>query len=247
MKTSLKPKRLEKAEDSFRKQLMDGASVIRNSGVLSFILSIFFVVMIGAGIINALIVPFLEDDLHFGAFELGLVMGGSSALGAVGAALLGKKSQIEKPLYLLAGSMVLAGFMVFGLSLSVDLFGVLIFFSLVGLVNVTIAIPSNALLQELVRDELRGRVFAFQSVMIDTAKVIGMIVAGLWAESIGTSRPPLSFAGVFLLIVGTLGFGIIARKNIHFEIDEKRRLRSEAEMESERVEEITLQDIEDSS
>jgi len=85
-----------------------------------------------------------------------------------------------------------------------------------------IAIPSSAIMQEIVADDMRGRVFSFQSIMTNTAMIMGMGVAGFWAETVGSSRPPIFSGGIILAVVGFLSFIAIGALKLHKRLEEIR-------------------------
>jgi DHA3 family macrolide efflux protein-like MFS transporter len=82
-------------------------------------------------------------------------------------------------------------------------------------VDVILNIPLTVLMQELVEDELRGRVFALLSVAFTAVQVIGMGIGGVWAEAVGSTGPPMIGAALALALVSLLGFLAVAKLNLH--------------------------------
>jgi len=220
--TSLVPKVTSDREQSFARDLLDGASVIRRNRILTFIIIMFSVVMIGGGMINALIVPFFEGELGFDAIQFSFLLSATAISGIITAVILGNKKEINRPLNLISFALFFGGLVILSIALVSDYFIILILFSMIGLVNVMIAIPSSAIMQEIVADDMRGRVFSFQSIMTNTAMIMGMGVAGFWAETVGSSRPPIFSGGVILAVVGFLSFIAIGALKLHKRLDEIR-------------------------
>jgi hypothetical protein len=53
-----------------------------------------------------------------------------------------------------------------------------------------------------------------------------MAIAGVWAESVNSSRPPIFVAGVGALIIGIIGFALVIGRGMHgilWKIREERR------------------------
>ena len=70
-------------------------------------------------------------------------------------------------------------------------------------------------MQELVEDELRGRVFALLNVAFTSVQVIGMGIGGFWAETVGSTTPPFIGAASALVVVALIGFVVIAKLHLH--------------------------------
>ena len=82
---------------------------------------------------------------------------------------------------------MLAGFAIFAMVLAFDLVTVMLSWAMIGAVDVMLNIPLSVLMQELVDDELRGRVFALLNVAFTAFQVTGMGLGGVWAEAAGST------------------------------------------------------------
>ena len=109
-----------------------------------------------------------------------------------------------------------------------DFTSALLLFSSIGLVNVLLGVPANALIQELIERDKLGRVFSFENIMINIALVIGMGIGGVWADAVSSSRPPFFLGGLVIALVGIVGALLVARLRLHNQID---GIRSEREAE----------------
>jgi MFS family permease len=241
IRASLVPERMPDVERSYIREMKEAVSVIRRSSVVSFLLMIFTALMLLGGMLNAIIVPFFQGELAFDEFYFSLIMSGSAVSGVIAAAILGQKSEIKRPFFLMMAAMVLVG-VVFSLMAFVatgDFISALLLMSTVGAVNVAIGVPNAAIMQEIIEDKMRGKVFSFQSVMINTAQLAGMAISGVWAESVSSSRPPIFVAGLGALIIGIIGFLIVVRVGMHGTLWKIREeLRPPAVEESEDVQTI---------
>ncbi len=229
IKTPLKPKKVADREVPFIKEILEGAMIIRTSGLMSFIIGMFTVLSLGSGMVNALVIPFFEGELGFDSIQFSLLLSGSAVSGLLSALYLGNRSQLSKPLYIITAAMIWAGAVILGMSLISNFIGALLLFSSIGLINVSIGVPANALIQELIEGDKLGRVFSFESIMINIALVIGMGFGGVWADAVGSSRPPFFLGGLVIALVGVVGALVVARLRLHSQIDEIRSVR-EAEV-----------------
>jgi MFS family permease len=160
-----------------------------------------------------------------------LILSAGAATGAVAAIFFSRKKELNKPLYLVAFAGLLAGFAVFALVLAFDLLTVMLSWAMIGAVDVTLNIPLSVLMQELVEDKLRGRVFALLNVAFTAVQVVGMGFGGVWAEVAGSTGPPLVGAAIGLVVVSLIGFVVVAKLKLH------NRLETTAESVVEDVEE----------
>ncbi|MHA2396679.1 MAG: MFS transporter, partial [Candidatus Thorarchaeota archaeon] len=211
IKTSLVPEKVPDTDRSFTREMREAVGLIRRNSIVSFLLLIFTALMLLGGMLNAVIVPFFQGELVFDEFFFSLLMSGSAVSGVIAAAILGQKSEIKRPFFLMMLAMVVVGitFSLLSFVAAGDFLFALLLMSVVGAVNVAIGVPNAAIMQEIIEDKMRGKVFSFQSVMINTAQLTGMAIAGVWAESVNSSRPPIFVAGVGALIIGIIGFALV--------------------------------------
>ncbi len=211
---SLKPvSTMEK--ESLRTQIVEGARIVTSNSILSFLFVFAIAIAGSSGIFNALLVPFLEADHGLGPSEMGFLLALGAASGALTAYYFGRKKELVKPLYLVSLASLIAGVSCFIIALATDLTGILIGWVIIGCVDVLLNIPLSVLMQRLVQDEFRGRVFALLNVAFTTFQVAGMGIGGVWAEAAGSSIPAFIGAGLGLLVVGILGFLAVARWHLH--------------------------------
>jgi MFS family permease len=231
IQTNLIPNRSRDDKESLMKQIAQGARYVAGNAILSF-LFVFAMLLAGSsGILNALLIPYLEGELGLGSAQFGLILSAGAATGAVAAIFFSRKKELNKPLYLVAFAGLLAGFAVFALVLAFDLLTVMLSWAMIGAVDVTLNIPLSVLMQELVEDKLRGRVFALLNVAFTAVQVVGMGFGGVWAEVAGSTGPPLVGAAIGLVVVSLIGFVVVAKLKLH------NRLETTAESVVEDVEE----------
>ncbi|MFX1579259.1 MAG: MFS transporter [Promethearchaeota archaeon] len=217
IRSSLVPEMKPEIERSYIREMREAGKIIRRSAIVSFLLVIFTALMLLGGMLNAIIVPFFQGELGFDEFLFSLIMSGSAVSGVIAAAILGQKSTIKKPFFLMMLAMLVIGTTMSLLSFiaSGDFLPALLLMSVVGAVNVAIGVPNAAIMQEIIEDQMRGKVFSFQSMMINTAQLTGMAIAGVWAESVSSSRPPIFIAGVGAFIIGLIGFAFVIVRRLH--------------------------------
>ncbi len=213
--TSLIPRESILDKESLLVQIKQGARYVIGNSILSFLFVFAMLLAISSGILNALFMPLLEGELVLGSAQIGLVLSAGAASGAMSAVYFSRKKKIDRPLYLIASAGLLAGVAVFALLLSFDLVTVMLSWAMIGAVDVILNIPLTVLMQELVEDKLRGRVFALLNVAFTAVQVVGMGIGGVWAEAAAATGPPMIGAAIALVLVSLLGFAVAAKMNLH--------------------------------
>ncbi|MDH4222145.1 MAG: MFS transporter [candidate division Zixibacteria bacterium] len=157
--------------------------IIGNKKVLALILmastmSIF-------GLSYAVLMPvFARDILKAGSSGLGFLMS-AAGIGAISAGLgLASRKKEEKLKYMQAGITV------FFISLLLFSFSKSFFFSFIFLIGagwgmISLVATCNTLLQEIIPDELRGRVMSFYVMMFMGTMPLGSLIAGTLGEAVG--------------------------------------------------------------
>ncbi len=201
--------------ESLMAQIKQGARYVVGNSILSFLFVFAMLLAVSSGILNALFMPYLEGELGLGSAQIGLVLSAGAASGAIAAVYFSRKKELDRPLYLVALAGLLAGIAIFALVLAFDLVTVMLSWAMIGAVDVILNIPLTVLMQELVEDELRGRVFALLSVAFTALQVIGMAIGGVWAETVAATGPPMMSAALALALVSILGFIVVAKLNLH--------------------------------
>ncbi|MFW9808313.1 MAG: MFS transporter [Candidatus Thorarchaeota archaeon] len=227
IKTNLIPDRTNEDRESLMAQIAQGARYVIGNAILSFLFVFAMLLAASSGILNALLMPYFEGEIGLGSAQVGLVLSAGAASGAASAVYFSRKKDLDKPLYLVAFAGLLAGVAVFALVLAFDLVTVMISWAMIGAVDVILNIPLSVLMQQLVEDKLRGRVFSLLNVAFTAVQVVGMGLGGVWAEVAGSTGPPLIGAAVGLVIVSLLGFVVVAIMKLHSRLE----IPSEVEVE----------------
>ncbi|MFW9834041.1 MAG: MFS transporter [Candidatus Thorarchaeota archaeon] len=212
---NLIPNRESDNMESLASQIKQGARYVVGNAILSFLFVFAMLLAVSSGILNALFMPYLEGEIGLGSAQVGLVLSAGAASGAMAAVYFSRKQELDKPLYLVAGAGLLAGVAVFALVIAFDIVTVMFSWAMIGAVDVILNIPLSVLLQELVEDDLRGRVFSLLNVAFTALQVVGMAIGGVWAETVGSTGPPMTAAALALTGVSLLGFLVVAKLNLH--------------------------------
>jgi len=201
---NLKPQNEIAEKERLMEQISAGAKVVIQNAILSFIFVFAILLAVSSGILNALLLPHLQGSLGLSESDVGLIMGVGAGVGMVAAIYLGKKSDLKRPLALINIAGIIAGIAVIGFSLSDGFLGVVLSWMIIASVDVILNIPLSVIMQRLVADEMRGRVFSLLSIAFTSFQVIGMGLGGVWAETIGSTVLPLFASGLAFFLVSII-------------------------------------------
>ena len=185
-------------------QMREGFSLIRASRPVLFVVSIFSGIMFLIGGINVLLLVFIRDVLHMEIVHLGVLsgfQGGGMALGALAVGFIG--GQFPRRSLMLVGTFLVGVFLaLFGVNVYM-----LVSYGLMFLIGMSISvlnIPASTLLQEVVPDEIRGRVFGVQGTLIQTFTIISIGWESAVADIVGP-QTVIIMVGVLCACIGILG------------------------------------------
>jgi len=169
---------------SFLASFKEGISyIMKNKRALSLILMVSTMSIFGFS--YAVLMPvFARNILKSGAAGLGFLMS-AVGIGAISAGLgLASRKTEEKLKYMQAGIVVFF-FSLFLFSFSKSFFFSLIFLVGTGWGMISLVATCNTLLQEIIPDELRGRVMSFYTMMFMGTMPIGSFLAGALGQILG--------------------------------------------------------------
>ncbi|MDQ7843352.1 MAG: MFS transporter [Armatimonadota bacterium] len=190
---------VEKFDKSFHSDMLAGFNYLIGQKVALGAVTIVAATILGAAALNALEPVFAREisanaELAFGMmvtfWGLGMV---------VGSGLLMRVGHHWSWRRLFLGGSLLLGVSTMGVATSVSLATVLAMLAVGGIGNALTAILLTTILQRLVPDILRGRVFAFSTLAIQSAQVLGMMTWGALAQYFPTRS---LFAVASLLSLG---------------------------------------------
>jgi DHA3 family macrolide efflux protein-like MFS transporter len=218
IKTSLVPKDMVEKE-SVKTQIVQGAGYVRGNPILAYLFVFAMLLASSSGILNALLIPHLESQIGITESEFGIVLSVGAAMGTAVALVMGRREKLPYPLYIAAFAGIVAGIGVLSLAVAGSLWTVLISWALIGSVDVMLNIPLGVLMQGLVEDRFRGRVFALLNVVFTALQVVGMAIGGVWAELVHSTVAPMMVAGLVLLLVSLLGAFVAAGTKLNQKLD----------------------------
>ncbi|MBU0501643.1 MAG: MFS transporter [bacterium] len=207
----LKPLKKETKEKDhpILKDLFFGLEFVRHHQIVRYSLYKLFVATAAIAIVSLLAISYAEEVLNIGQQNFGYLIfavGGGMFLGM---GLLERLRKVMKK-----GTIVIVSFVVSGLSLVAigqinDLYWALFFIFLLGVGNIFITSSIQTILQQHIPRQIRGRVFGIQNMLISSAFVFPVILAG-WLADIYGIQATMGGVGWIVLVAG--GMGIFFKK-----------------------------------
>lgn len=172
--------------------LLDGFRYVRNRPRVFSLLSISAINSLFGAPYLTLIPVFARDIFHLGASGLGWMMGVAGAGAFLGALFLAYLGDFKRKGWLVLGGAFGFGVFLIAFALATQLVWSLIFLFGVGFAVVTSVAVTNTLLQQLVTDQMRGRVMSMFILSFMGAMPIGNLLAGAVSHRYGA---PFALAG----------------------------------------------------
>lgn len=185
------------------RDLIAGLRYVRKRPRVSSLLSMSAVISLFGAPYITLIPVFARDIFHLGATGLAWMMGVAGAGAFFGALFLAYLGDFKRKGWSVLGGAFGFGVFLIAFAQSTHLPLSLIFLFGVGLTVVTSVAMTNTLLQQLVRDEMRGRVMSMFILSFIGAMPIGNLLAGVVSHRYGAPSA-LAGGGVCIIIYVTI-------------------------------------------
>jgi hypothetical protein len=190
-------------------EMLAGASFVRGSPLVRGLLGLMAVQTIGFAVVPVLQVVMVTQGLGLPASHLGYLMA-VFAVGMLGGGLaMPAISPRVRPTLLITLAAISYGVCFLLLAVSESLVLVYVWLAGMGACEAAFSVAVPTLLQRIVPDELRGRVFSAQNMVLTLMMVIGMGIAGVAAEALPV-RTVFACGAVVSIVGGAMGFRLFA-------------------------------------
>ncbi|MFH1847721.1 MAG: MFS transporter [Candidatus Omnitrophota bacterium] len=206
----LASKALEQAlRQSVWNQIKEGIKFIFEYKKAKFIMGVLFALMAGAGAIFCVSIVYIQEAFGSATADLGFLgvfLGIGLLSGALAYGRFGNRLNKRKVVY---ASFILGGI---GISVFTIVLRVFPYYRIIGLLSILVGaaispviVSTNTLMHEAIPDQLRGRIFSSQEMVIHLAFLIFMFISAILAEYIGRMWVLIGCGCIFSLI-GISGF-----------------------------------------
>jgi predicted MFS family arabinose efflux permease len=191
-------------EYPIRRDLLFGLEFIRRNQVVRYSLLKLFMATAAIAVVSLLAISYAKEILAIGAENFGYL------IIAVGVGMFVGMTILERLCRILSkGTIVVISFIVSGLALVLigsisDLKIALLLIALLGVGNIFITSSIQTILQQRIPRRIRGRVFGVQNMLINSAFVFPVIIAGAVADMYGV-RIALDALGWIVVLTGLAG------------------------------------------
>ena len=191
----------------------DGLKLVRKQQLICGIFVVFGVAMIGEGIIEVVLAPYVKNVMHGNALVLGWLMTAQAIGGIAGSLIIVQLSKIIHPTRLIPVSALILGTLLFIVA-QFPLFKVVVpVITIAGIGVIGFFVSMITLLQSNVSDQYRGRIFGALNTVQAAAMLFGMILASGLGDRIGII-PTIELDACFNILAGILAFFMIRKRNI---------------------------------
>ncbi|MFH1541670.1 MAG: MFS transporter, partial [bacterium] len=191
-------------DNSVLKDLLFGLEFIRRSDIVKYALIKLCVATSAIAVISLLAISYAKDVLGIGAENFGYLIIAVGVGMFVGMGLLERLHRFMKMGTIVIISFIFSGLALLGIGQVSNLHYALFFISILGLGNIFITSSIQTILQHRIPKEVRGRVFGVQNMLINSAFVFPVLIAGIVADIYGV-RVALEILGWIVLLTGISG------------------------------------------
>lgn len=178
--TNLRP--VSQADTKFTpvSDMKDAIRIIRKRPQLKYLFSSSFVLLIGVGVLDPLLAPFLNSAFGYSPREFGLLLALSAICGAVAAFFLIARGEFSNKLKMIGSGYLLGGLALILMaeaSLQNNNGYLLAAAGLLGIVNVAIYILTATFIQETVEDSYLGKINGIFATNLVLGQLLGSLLA----------------------------------------------------------------------
>lgn len=173
----------------FAGEWLEGLQLIRQQRALTILLIMFALQSLGEGVFGVLLVVFVKQVLHGGSVDYGLILSIQAVGSLIGGIFIGAFGNRFAPARMLGICVVLFGLIdLIIIDIPVyfpSLLLVMALFVAVGIPGTAGMVSFQSLLQILIEDKLRGRVFGVAISIGALMTLLGMVLAGALGDRLG--------------------------------------------------------------
>lgn len=194
------------------RDLLAGLQLILRERLVTILFAIAAITAVGEGVISVLFIPFVTRVLGGEALELGWLMSAQAIGGLLGGVIIARLGTRIKPRALLGLSSIVFGLIDLAIFNYPAFFpGIaiaLVLFVMVGLPSAAFGASYSTLLQSIVEDEYRGRIFGALNTTFALLMLGGMGLASVAGDVLGIV-PVINIQGYGYVLAGVLALALL--------------------------------------
>ncbi len=195
------------------REWQEGLQLVNKQQLITGIFVVVGVAMVGEGIIDVLIAPYVKQVMHGNALVLGWLMTAQAIGGIAGSVIVVKVSKVIHPTRLIPLSALILGPLIIVIANIAVLPIVLPIITLCGIAVIGFFVSMLTLLQSNVADAYRGRIFGALNTLQAITMLFGMILASGLGDRLGII-PLLEMDAGFNILAGILAFIMIRKGTV---------------------------------
>jgi predicted MFS family arabinose efflux permease len=186
------------------KDLKNAAHYINKNKVLAYSLFKMFIATSALAVVSLLAISYAKEVLKIGERNFGYLVIAAGVGMFFGTAFLGRVSHYFKKTTIVTSSFIISGLSLFFIAMISDIKLSLALIFILGLCNILINSSIQTILQSETTSDMRGRVFGFQNMLINSAFTFPLLIFGAVADFWGI-RTALATLGATMILTGFIG------------------------------------------
>ncbi len=239
--------------------LKDGFKLAFTDKIITFVIILFAFTILMIGMIDPLIVPYMNFEFGVGEQEFGMMMSFAAISGLILAIILSVKGQLKRKLTFMSATILVASICLAFLALAPFLPGgvawIWVGMILVGCINVGFNLPFSTLIQRIIPNKDLGKISGVVDTVITAASVTASAIAATLAGVVSTSWIFIIIT-ICIAVAGIVGLVVIKYMNLEqiaqlreekmmaiAEKEEREKKEKEMEVEFDNQVKLTLEEL----
>jgi MFS family permease len=191
--------------------LREGFQSLFQSPVLIAIILIFSMLMFCFGPIMVLMIPFISNILHVPTAWIGIIQSGDTLGNIIGGIVLSIIAAHLRPTRLLMGSIFLLGVLIAAIGFVFHPALLILLLFLIGILFVCLQTAVGTIMQQVISNEMMGRISSMLEILPAVANIISMAFAGALGALVGI-RQVFVLVGTLLILTGVSAVFLLRRR-----------------------------------
>lgn len=198
---------LPAAKEPWVSQFMAGLHVFRQEPILLWLGIFLAFVQFALGVTSVLNLPFVVNELQGTSYQYGLFIAGYPLGYFLGSLLAGRQKELRHRRLVMLGSLLLGGSTFIALAFTHNIWLAVAIEVVAGVTGPFFHVHNSSLFQQIVPNQLLGRVISVRLLIIRTAMPLGILLGSGLGDSWGI-RPLLALIGGVVCLVSLLGLSL---------------------------------------
>jgi MFS family permease len=185
----------------FFRSMLEGMKIVAHNGVVLATVIVMSVMMFAVAPVQVLLVPFVINTLHLPTAWIGITQAGDTVGNIVALLALTALATQIKPKAIFIASIFGFGAVIAAMSIVFNIPSLVLVMFFIGITTVSLGTSLGTIMQQVVKNEVMGRVMSLADLSQGVFSVVGLAAVGILGATIGV-RETFFLSGAVVLLTG---------------------------------------------